>query len=535
MRLVAAALLCAAAVAARAANPPPLADDAVDWAKEVGHGAVATAEKRDGTWSYAVAGQPFAEGRAAVPPERVLFEIGSITKVFTGILLGKAVVAGHVKLDDPISKYLPVEFEYPGTSAITLQQLVTHTSCLPRMPANVEEADCDEAALLRYLAHVKLGGKVPCEYSYSNLGVGLLGVILEHATGKPWEVQIRDAITTPLGMVDTVPVPSAEQGSRLAIARNGDAVEKASTVNALAGAGALRSTLADMSLFADALLAGPRGPFADVWGSLTDDLAPVPAWGGTIGLALVRAKDHGEDSYRHDGGTRGYRSTLVVYPESGRAVIVLASNGDADTVKWVMDWRGHETPAVQHAAIRVPGRKLEQYEGVYALDKDKRWTILRRGDGLLSRFTGQRFLPIAPCGKDAFFYETVDAQVEFTRDASGRIDGMVQYQSGKELRAARTSDAPTILFPSQATLDEYAGSYDMSGYTEGGVLSITSAPGVLLARLTGQRELPVFATSKDTFEYDVAAARLTFERDAAGKVVAVVLRQNGKVMRAPRK
>ena len=135
-----------------AAELPPLGEPAKAWAASLGHGAVATAEKRDGRWTFALAGRPFAAGHAEVPAERVIFEIGSISKVFTGILLADAVQAGKLGLDDTLAQRLPVKLAYPATGAVTLKQLATHTSCLPRLPGNfhLDPADRMIVALARH-------------------------------------------------------------------------------------------------------------------------------------------------------------------------------------------------------------------------------------------------------------------------------------------------------------------------------------------------------------------------------------------------
>jgi CubicO group peptidase (beta-lactamase class C family) len=114
-----------------AAELPPLGNQASAWAAALGHGAVATAEKRDGRWTFAIAGQPFAAGHAEVPAQQVLFEIGPITKVFTGILLADAVLDGKLSLDDTLAQRLPVKLGYAGTGAVTLKQLATHSHLLP--------------------------------------------------------------------------------------------------------------------------------------------------------------------------------------------------------------------------------------------------------------------------------------------------------------------------------------------------------------------------------------------------------------------
>ncbi|HSS50021.1 MAG TPA: serine hydrolase domain-containing protein, partial [Thermoanaerobaculia bacterium] len=270
-RWLVALLFLSCGTSLRAAELPPLGNQAPQWAKDLGHGAVATAEKRDGRWTFAIGGQPFAAGHAEVPPEKVLFEIGSITQVFTGILLADAVLDGKLSLDDTLAQRLPVKFSEPATGAVTLKQLATHTSCLPRLPDNMMHASGDDPysqydnkAMFEYLASAKLAEKPPCAPEYSNLGFGILGVVVETAYGKPWAALIQEKITGPLGMVDTVQNLSPAQQSRFAEPWDGDQRAHPWTFKAVAGAGALRSTLADMSKLADAFLAGTKGPLGNV-------------------------------------------------------------------------------------------------------------------------------------------------------------------------------------------------------------------------------------------------------------------------------
>jgi len=526
-----------------AAELPPLADPAKTWAAGLGHGAIATAEKRDGKWTFAIAGQPFAAGHAEVPAERVLFEIGSISKVFTGILLANAVLDGKLGLDDTLAQRLPVKFDHSATGAVMLKQIATHTSCLPRLPENMLNtsgddpyARYDQRAMFEYLATAKLDGQPPCMSSYSNLGFGILGVVLETAYGKPWATLVQEKITGPLGMADTVQDLSSAQQSRFAEPWDGEKPAHPWTFQAIAGAGALRSTLADMSKLADAFLAGSKGPLGAVWPLLAGDYADMPAVGGKIGLALIHVKDNGEDSYLHDGATGGYRSTIVVRPPSGRAVVVLASNGAADPTTWLAAWQAGERQPMAGSEVALPAEALEEYAGVYSIDKTARFTLLRRGDGLVARLTGQPFAPVFASAKDEFFYKAVDAQFSFHRDAAGKIDRLILHQNGRDIPASRDAGPPPhIEFPNAAALAEYAGEYDFGQIMTGATITVQAMPEVLLVTLTGQPALPVFSTGKDRFEYDVVVAALTFERDAAGKVVAVVLHQNGMDMRAPKR
>ena len=530
-------------------EPVPLAKLATTWASTLIHGAVATAEKRNGRWNFALAGEAFPAGHAAVPPEKVIFEIGSISKVFTGLLLADAVVEGKLALTDTLAQRLPVKFQHPETGALTLRQLATHTSCLPRVPDNMASADpadpyaaYDDKALFAFLSTARPGGTAPCAADYSNLGFGVLGVVLEKAYGKPWAVLVREKITGPLGMPDTVQELTAEQQGRLAAPWEDKAKPAHSwTFRAMAGAGALRSTAADMSRFADALLAGAGGPFAKAWPLLAGDFVEMPAIGGKVGLALEHVtfdhKDGFGDSFGHEGGTGGYRSLVEAWPSTGRAVVVLVSNADAYPVAWVAVWRtsGAMPSLAERKEIALSAAAQDDYVGVYTIDKQARFTILRRGDDLIARISGQMFLPIYAEAKDEFFYKLVDAQLSFHRDAAGRVDRLTLHQNGRDIPAARDSaPAPHLEFPSVAALADYVGVYDLGVAKPGAEITVGVGGDTLTAVLTGQRILPVFCTGKDAFEYDVVPASLTFERNPAGRVIAVTLHQNGRDLRAPR-
>jgi len=214
---------------------------------------------------------------------------------------------------------------------------------------------------------------------------------------------------------------------------------------------------------------------------------------------------------------------------------VLASNAAATPPVWVAAWEAEGRPRATRAEVALPGETLDEYVGVYNIDKSLRFTLVRRGDGLVARLTGQAFLPIFASAKDELFYKAVDAQLSFGRDAAGKVESLTLHQNGRDLMASREpGQVPHFEFPNGPALAEYAGEYDF-GQTEPGVtIKVRAVPDLLLVQLTGRPEFPVFCTAKDRFEYDVLVAALTFERDPAGKIVAVVLHQNGRDMRAPR-
>ncbi|MBB5208480.1 serine hydrolase [Chiayiivirga flava] len=538
---LAAPLFALALCQTAAAADTELAEHATAWANAQGNGAVVLAEKRDGAWQFALGGDPHIASTAPVAPEAVEFEIGSISKVFTGLLLAHAVHEGKLALGDTLAQRLPVEFDDGDVGAITLQQLATHTSCLPRLPSNLfvdaDQADpyahYDDTRLFAYLASATIDTPAPCASAYSNLGIGVLGVVLERAYGTSWAALVSEKIATPLGMPDTAQTLDSERTARLAQGWDGTSKAPHWTFASLAGAGALRSTAADMARFADALLAGADGPLRPVWASFVGPYADAP--GGKSGLAIVHTRIGGEPALWHNGGTGGFRSDLRVFPDSDRALLLLASNAKADPDAWLASL-AEDTLAPVAEGIAIPTESLDDYTGVYTLSPDARLTIVRVDDGLRARLTGQTFLPIVARSADEFVYTDVDARLGFERDAAGKVVAVTLHQNGRDTRIARTdATAPTFLFPGAEALAEYVGDYDFGAFQPGASIAVRAVGDVLTAQLTGQAPLPVHNTAPDRFEWDVVPAALVFERDAGGRIVAVVLEQNGARMRSPRK
>ena len=152
------------------------------------------------------------KGGTRRPDADTVFEIGSVTKVFTSLLLSDMVQRGQVSLDDPVSKYLPDGVKVPERNgrAITLVDLATHTSGLPRLPGNLHPkdpanpyADYSSEQLYEFLSTYQLPRDVGSKFEYSNLGGGLLGFALARRAGTDYESLVRSRITAPLGMKST--------------------------------------------------------------------------------------------------------------------------------------------------------------------------------------------------------------------------------------------------------------------------------------------------------------------------------------------
>jgi CubicO group peptidase (beta-lactamase class C family) len=241
-----------------------------------------------------VAGYGTIDAGQQPPDEDAIFEIGSVTKVFTTLLLADLVLRGEVALDDPAQKYLPSNVPMPKwrDQEITLCHLATHTSSLPRLPANLWKTVKDQANpyanyqvsdLYEFLSGYKLKRPIGSRVQYSNLGVGLLGHILGRVASKSYEELVGERILRPLGMNNTSITLSPDQQRRLA---PGHTLFGKVTANwdipTLAGAGALRSTAGDVLRFMAASMNRATSPLAEA-AALCQRLYPktrkaLPSW-----------------------------------------------------------------------------------------------------------------------------------------------------------------------------------------------------------------------------------------------------------------
>ncbi len=357
--------------------------------------------------------------------------------------------------------------------------------------------------------------------------MGLLGDLLSRVYGKPCEVLAAEKITGPLGMKDTVVNLNDDQRKRFAPPYAGDQKVKPWALAALAGSGALRSSAADMMIFGDALLAPEETPLREAFALM---LSPQTAEGN--GLAIGIGKLDGKRVFEHNGGTGGYRSSIQALPDSRFVRVVLVNNAELDPESVLAATRD-EKPRAQAADKTLSDEELAAYEGIYSLPPDAKFTILRRGDQLWTQLTGQAFLPLFPHeAPDRFFLKNIAAELQFNRERD-KLVSLTNFQNGREITAKKTDDPlPKIRFRSATELAAYTGTYKLTPCVAF-ILKVMNE--TLFAQLTGQEFLPVFEKRDDWFEYDVVDAALEFERNKAGKIIALKLHQDGLIQRAVRK
>jgi CubicO group peptidase (beta-lactamase class C family) len=324
-------------LAGQVAAVPDLENAVRMWMAKGRHGGmVAGVLTGDGKMASAGIGNSGSE--SVTLDSRTIFEIGSITKVFTTTLLAEMVERGEVQFEDPVAKYLPSSVSVPERNGrrITLVDLATHTSGLPRLmtnlrPANLRNpyADYSVEQLYAFLSGHQLTRDVGAQYEYSNVGMGLLGHALARRAGESYEALVTERILEPLGMKDTAITLTADMSQRLALgfALNGSRAPNWD-IPTLAGAGALRATVHDMLLFARANLSPSDGRLSRAMNRTHQVRGPTGRPGLSIALGWHVRQTDGSEVHWHNGGTGGYRTWMGFDLRRKVAAVVLTNSAE---------------------------------------------------------------------------------------------------------------------------------------------------------------------------------------------------------------
>jgi len=392
-------------------------------------------------------GKTAADGRA-VDGDSV-FEIGSVTKTFTATLLADMVARGLVSLDDPVAKYLPKGVTVParGGKQITLLDLATHRSGLPRMPSNFAPADPDNpyadytaGKLFEFLAGYALPRDIGASYEYSNLGAGLLGEALARRAGKSYEALLTERIFRPLGMNSTGIVLRPEMAARLAMGHSPIlAPAKNWDMDALAGCGAIRSTVNDLLNYAAAYMGLKDSPLAGAMAMTRQELKDTETPNLRIGLAWHILKLPDASIVWHNGGTAGYHSFVGFDEKKGLGIVVLSnSENDIDGIglhflNSLVPLPKME-PRKERKEIALEPAMLDVYCGEYQLAPTFILTISKEGNTLFGQASGQLRFVLHPEAETEFFLAEVDAQISFVKDAAGKVTHLILHQGGQNIK-----------------------------------------------------------------------------------------------------
>ena len=494
----------------------------------------------------------FSPGDDRRPDGNTVFEIGSVTKVFTSILLADMTLNDGIKLEDPVKQYLPSIIAVPQYEGkkITLEHLATHSSGLPRMPDNFHPADPTNPYqdytvehMYAFLVGCKLTSEPGSSSEYTNLGVGLLGHSLSLAAKTDYESLVIQKICEPLGMESTRITLSDELDIRLAPGHGyGCQVVKNWDIPTFAGAGALRSTVNDMLKFLTANMGLSENRLASAM-EMTHRARMNMEGENKIGLGWITSYRYDAEIKWHNGGTGGYHSFIGFRKDKAIGVVVLANanhtNLDIDEIGLHILEEKYQLKELTLPPIEIELNReiIAQYAGKYELSPQSAFNFRLEEDRFTFQMTGQPAYRIYPKSKSKFFVKEGDVQFAFGRNNHGDVTHVELHQAGTVSTAIRegANYVPESAFDEiqldRDILARYVGKYEGSPQL---IFTVALEEGKLMVQLPGQPAIQIFPRSETEFFYRVVDAQITFGLDEEGAATHLILHQNGIDSRADR-
>lgn len=365
------------------------------------------------------------------------FRIGSVSKVFTAVMVMQEVEKGRLSLDTQLSAFFP---QIPNAERISLRHLLSHSSGLTNFtddPAYLTymTQPMTQAQLLDTIIRLGTSFEPGSKHQYSNTNFVLLGYILERVTGKPYGEILKKRIVRPLRLQATAydPQQSKQTGELTSFFRG---IEQAWEVAPVShpsiphGAGAIVSTPADLCLFIEGLFQGKLISEAS--------LVEMTQMQQGFGLGIFKFPFYDAYAFGHGGRIDGFETNLAYFPESKTAVAVCANGIGMDMNDLMIGvlscWFGksYDFPVYDRPSVVVPIEELKRVVGNYVSDQLPLQISLRlEGQQLMAQATGQSAFPLTPLGPGVFEFEPARIVIEFIETVQGgRGQSFVLVQSG---------------------------------------------------------------------------------------------------------
>ncbi len=478
-------------------------------------------------------------------PENV-FEIGSITKQFTAAAILLLQQRGKLRVEDPITRYLP---DYPTHGqTITIENLLTHTSGIPSYTGLPEwyphiREDMKPADLVALFKDKPLEFTPGEQWSYDNSGFFLLGMIIEKASGETYEQFVEEEIFRKLGMThsryghpeEIVPLRASGYSKDDQGFRNTAFISMTQPY----AAGGLMSTVDDLAIWARALQSEALLKKASLDRMLTAyhlKSGVSTQYGYGIGVLDFR----GTRVLGHGGDINGYTANVTWAPEERLFVAILSNNDASDprpddlALRIVAEAIGK--PVEERPTLQLDARTLDEYMGVYRFDPQVTRAILREDTRLYAERNGRR-QEISAVAPDEFVYPDGTTNLHFRRDAQGKVVSVDFVSTLGPAAVGTRTDEPLprerqAVQVDPAVYDAYVGEYELQPNFS---LKVTRRGDRIFAQATGQPEIEIFPESETRFFLKVVDAQIDFVRGADGKVTGLVLHQNGRDLPGRRK
>jgi CubicO group peptidase (beta-lactamase class C family) len=488
------------------------------------------------------------------------FRLGSITKQFTATAILQLVEQGKIKLDAKLSDYLP-DYRKDIGDKVTIHHLLTHTSGIPSYTGqpgffeNVSRNPYKVDDFVKKYASGDLEFEPGSKYTYNNSGYFLLGAIVERVTGKPYEQVLKENIFDPLGMKNTGYDHHATIITKRAsgYSKTPDGYSNALYLDMSIpyAAGSLYSTVEDLylwdqALYADKLLSAQSKalmykPFLQNY-----------AYGWIVMNASFKQNDQPVEVIRHGGGINGFSTTIVRFPKEKNLIVMLDNTGGgsldriSESIAKILYNQPYELPKISIVSVLEKTIKEKGIEAGIAQYRDLKAKqaatydfaqpeLNQLGYQLLRSGKAREAIEIFKLNVEAYpqGFNTYDSLAEAYMAINDRELAKQNYKKSLELNPKNTNAAEILKRLDKAAVvvdakvfDTYVGEYEVG---PGFVMRVFREGDKFMTQATGQGKFEIFPESETTFYPTAFAAKLTFLKDADGKVTGLRIDQNGRV------
>ncbi|HET6999927.1 MAG TPA: serine hydrolase [Puia sp.] len=465
-----------------------------------------------------------------------VYQIGSITKQFTSAIILQLVEKQKMTLQDRLSKYIP---DYPMGDSITVENLLTHTAGIYNYTNDVNfmltssERPIARDSLINLFKNKPLDFPPGTNWSYTNSGYILLGVIIEKVTHKSYFQVVRENIFEPLGMSHTGFDFTDLKSPDKAVGYSGNFSKPVGIVDSSVSfaAGSIYTTVGDLykwdrALYTDRIISQA---------SLQKAFTPYKS---NYGYGWQIVTEYNKKITKHNGGITGFASIILRVPDDQICIIAFTNlpstslDPIANQINGLFNGKKPDVP-VARKEIHLDSSILKLYTGEYELAPAFHIVITMENGALEAQATNQGKNPLFAEKENFFFLKVVDAQLEFFKGQDGKIDHLVLYQNGQKIEGKkidsndphRALPAPRKeIFVDTTILKSYVGEYELAPSFH---ITITLLNGTLQAQATGQGSNPLYAEKPDFFFLKVVDAQIEFIRGTNGETDHLILYQNG--------
>lgn len=515
-----------------------LLTDYVDVYKK-SYGVVAGIIDKDNVKFYAY-GKASQEDTNISLNEDTIFEIGSITKLFTASLLELDIEGKKISLNTSLDDILhgKVTFNDNKVRKITMEQLSTHTSGLPRMPTNInmnfkDDSPCPFANysidnLYDFLKNSTIERPQQSAYLYSNVGYGILGYILTVIEKQDFETLCTEHITKPLNMKDTIITLTTEQKKRFASGY--DAVGEPVPhweYQTLQGAGALRSTARDLTTFLKMYLGLLPSTLTPVLTKTFQVRKETGTSGHLVSLGWHISKLSDGELYWHDGETGGF-SGFIGFDNLNKKGIVLLANSNNSLLSLGLYLLNSQQKLFTDTLPKIASFAADSYKkytGEYILSQNLTLKVSVFKDNLVVQLTGNPKLLYLPEAEHKFFNTQIDSHIEFQKDAEGKISLLLLKEHGvtyKAYKDTQKNDFADALKLPKEKLEQYIGKYVLKPNY---YITIKKDETYLTSQVTGQAALRLKPIADNKFETELVDSSILFHFANDGKVDSLTVYQ----------